>query len=165
MPIFSSRFFGSFQMPGSVSEVRTSQFLPVLADMSSRCPFVSSSEVAERILSEENRTVLVDCRSLVAFSTVHIKGAIHVNCSSLARKRLTQGKTKLKDLISSQEGKERYISGSTHRFVVYDEVTNTEELQKTSDKSAIFIVIQTLSKEGKETSLLLGKKGFICSLR
>jgi len=148
-------------MPAFVSEVRATQFLPALVEMSLRCPLISSSEVAERILSDENRTVLVDCRSLLAFTTVHIKGAIHVNCSSLARKRLTQGKTKLKDLISSPEGKERYISSSTHRFVVYDEVTDVDDLQKSTDKSAIYIILQTLSKEGKETSLLLGKRGFI----
>lgn len=142
-------------MPGSVTEVRASQIQPELASMSFKYPVVTSSEVAEKILRDESRTVLVDCRSLLAFTTVHIKGAIHVNCSSLATKRLTQGKTKLKDLISTQEGKEKYINSTAQSFIVYDELTTEDN--SSSSKSAIFIVIQNLSKEGKETSLLKGK--------
>jgi rhodanese-related sulfurtransferase len=144
----------SFLMPGLLCESRAEQ--AAVADMSLKCPIVSSDEVAEKIQRNENRTLLIDCRSLFAFTSVHIKGAIHVNCSSIGRKRLLQGKTKLKDLISSREGKEKYISSSIQSFVVYDELTSSEDF--TSSKSAICIVLQTLSKEGKDISLLKGEK-------
>lgn len=139
-------------MPGLLSESRAEQ---AVVEMSSKYAILSPDEVAQRILANESRTLLIDCRSLFAFSSVHIKGAIHVNCSSIGRKRLLQGKTKLKDLISSKEGKEKYISGSIQSFIVYDEFTSSEDLS--SSKSPICIVLQTLSKEGKDISFLKGE--------
>lgn len=139
-------------MPGLLFESRAEQ---AVAEMNSKYTILSSDEVAEKILANESRTLLIDCRSLFAFTSVHIKGAIHVNCSSIGRKRLLQGKTKLKDLISSQEGKEKYISSSIQSFIVYDELTSSEDFA--SSKSAICIVLQTLSKEGKDISFLKGE--------
>lgn len=130
-------------------------------DMSSgKWKCVSSSELAQSLngVGPSNATefLIVDCRSLVAFNGLHIRGAIHVNCTGIGRKRLSQGKAKLKDLISSAEGKEKFISGGVGTtFVIYDELSSGPD--DCNPCRPICLVLQTLLKEGKTISVLKGK--------
>lgn len=136
-------------------------------DMSSsgKWKCVSPRELAERLsdLEEDVGTsnasdnfLLVDCRSLVAFNGLHIRGAIHVNCTGIGRKRLSQGKAKLKDLISSAEGKQKFISGGVGTtFVIYDDLSNGPD-DECNPCRPICLVLQTLLKEGKNISVLKG---------
>lgn len=127
---------------------------------------VSPTELAQSLNnagSSSAEFLVVDCRSLVAFNGLHIRGAIHVNCTGIGRKRLSQGKAKLKDLISSAEGKERFISGGVGtNFVIYDELSSGPE--DCNPCRPICLVLQTLLKEGKNISLLKGKFCFIMLL-
>lgn len=128
-------------------------------------PCLSPCEVAERLSDEHNELLLVDCRSLVAFNFRHIKGAIHINCSGIGRKRLSQGKAKVKDLISSAEGKKRFASESAHTtLVVYDELSSGHGFDECNPCKPIFLVLETLLKEGRATSLLKGKYIFFLHL-
>lgn len=137
-------------------------------DMSSgKWKSVSSTELAQTLnndvgsSSSSTEILIVDCRSLVAFNGLHIRGAIHVNCTGIGRKRLSQGKAKLKDLISSAEGKERFISGGVGtNFVIYDELSSGPD--DCNPCRPICLVLQTLLKEGKNISVLKGK---FCLLR
>lgn len=133
-------------------------------DMSSsgKWKCVSPRELAQRLndvgsSSNSAEFLIVDCRSLVAFNGLHIRGAIHVNCTGIGRKRLSQGKAKLKDLISSAEGKEKFISGGVGTtFVIYDELSSGPE-DDCNPCRPICLVLQTLLKEGKNISVLKGK--------
>ncbi|XP_068687513.1 dual specificity protein phosphatase 10-like [Montipora foliosa] len=125
---------------------------------------VSSRELAQRLnhvdddvgTSNSAEFLIVDCRSLVAFNGLHIRGAIHVNCTGIGRKRLSQGKAKLKDLISSAEGKQKFISGGVGtNFVIYDELSSGPE-DDCNPCRPICLVLQTLLKEGKDISVLKG---------
>lgn len=121
---------------------------------------VSPCELAQRLndvdSSNSAEFLVVDCRSLMAFNGLHIRGAIHVNCTGIGRKRLSQGKAKLKDLISSAEGKERFISGGVGTtFVIYDELSTVPD--DCNPCRPICLVLQTLLKEGKNISVLKGK--------
>ena len=119
---------------------------------------LSPREVAERLVGADNEILLVDCRSLVAFNVRHIKGAIHINCSGILRKRLTQGKAKLKDLISSAEGKERFASDCAQRtLVVYDELSSGHGCGECGPCRPICLVQETLLKEGRAISVLKGE--------
>ncbi|KAK2561530.1 Dual specificity protein phosphatase 7 [Acropora cervicornis] len=134
-------------------------------DMSSsgKWKCVSPRELAERLSDSEedvgtsnasDNFLLVDCRSLVAFNGLHIRGAIHVNCTGIGRKRLSQGKAKLKDLISSAEGKQKFISGGVGTtFVIYDDLSNGPD-DDCNPCRPICLVLQTLLKEGKNISVL-----------
>lgn len=131
-------------------------------DMSSgKWKSVSSTELAQSLnnvgaSSNAAEFLIVDCRSLVAFNGLHIRGAIHVNCTGIGRKRLSQGKAKLKDLISSAEGKEKFISGGVGTtFVIYDELSSVPD--DCNPCRPICLVLQTLLKEGKNISVLKGK--------
>lgn len=130
-------------------------------DMSSgKWKSVSPCELAQRLndtSTSSTEVLVVDCRSLVAFNGLHIRGAIHVNCTGIGRKRLSQGKAKLKDLISSAEGKEKFISGGVGTtFVIYDELSSGPDDCKNPCRP-ICLVLQTLLKEGKNISVLKGK--------
>ena len=127
---------------------------------------LSSCELAQRLsdIGSPNSTeiLIVDCRSLVAFNGLHIRGAIHVNCTGIGRKRLSQGKAKLKDLISSAEGKEKFIRGGVGTtFVVYDERTSDDK-DDCNPCRPICLVTQTLLKEGRNIAVLKGKYCLLC---
>lgn len=130
------------------------------SDMSSgKWKSVSSTELAQSIdgggAGNSAEILIVDCRSLVAFNGLHIRGAIHVNCTGIGRKRLSQGKAKLKDLISSAEGKEKFIRGGVGTtFVIYDELSSDPE--DCNPCRPICLVLQNLLKEGRNISVLKG---------
>lgn len=124
---------------------------------SGKYAIVGANDLAERMLNDSEFGVLVvDCRSLLAFNCRHIKGAIHINCTGIGRKRLSQGKAKLKDLISSSDGKERFLNGEIRTIVVYDEYTS--EVPDCTPCRPIVLVLQTLAKEGKDISVLKGRR-------
>ena len=57
---------------------------------------------------KSDELVLIDCQSFMEYSSRHITGALHLNCSGMLKRRLTQGKVKLHDLFSSDQGKESF---------------------------------------------------------
>ena len=54
---------------------------------------------------------VVDCRPVFAYNSCHIAGAINVNLSNMMRKRFVAGKIGLADLVTTEEGKERFKVG------------------------------------------------------
>jgi len=99
--------------------------------------------------------MVLDCRSFLAYNFKHIAGAINVNCTtSMAKKRLQQGKISLVDLVTSEYGKECLRNGKWGKCVVYDECTS--ELEKAPSSHPIKLVLSSLLKDGKEALLLKG---------
>lgn len=123
----------------------------------SKYGILGANDLAERMSDEADLSVLLmDCRSLLAFNCRHIKGAIHINCTGVGRKRLSQGKAKLKDLISSSDGKEKFVNGEIRTVIVYDEYTS--EVPDCVPCRPIVFVLQTLAKEGRDIFVLKGKE-------
>jgi dual specificity MAP kinase phosphatase len=99
--------------------------------------------------------MLLDCRSFLAYNFKHIAGAINVNCTtSMAKKRLQQGKISLVDLVTTEYGKECLKNGKWAKAVVYDECTS--ELEKAPSSHPVKLVLSSLLNDGKEAFLLKG---------
>ena len=99
--------------------------------------------------------MILDCRSFLAYNFKHICGAINVNCTtSMAKKRLQQGKISLVDLVTSEHGKERLRNGQWAKVVVYDE--SSSELENIPSSHPIKLVLSSLVDNGKEAFLLKG---------
>jgi len=102
-----------------------------------------------------NGALILDCRSFLAYNFKHIYGAINVNCTtSMAKKRLQQGKISLVDLVTSEQGKERLRNGQWAKVIVYDE--SSSELENIPSSHPIKLVLSSLVDNGKEAFLLKG---------
>lgn len=116
-------------------------------------------ELSKLIRGDSGKTddlILIDCQSFMDYSSSHITGALHLNCSGMLKRRLTQGKVKLHDLISSDQGKERFLQAKvTNRpVIVYDNTCDSSEV--TSSSTPINLVTRTLLNEGTNTLILQG---------
>ncbi len=116
-------------------------------------------ELSKLIAGDSGKTedlVLIDCQSFMEYSSSHITGALHLNCTGMLKRRLTQGKVKLHDLFTSDQGKERFLQAKdTNRpVIVYDSVCDTAEVRSSS--KPISLVTRTLLNEGTNTLILQG---------
>lgn len=105
---------------------------------------------------KQDDLVLIDCQSFMDYSSSHITGALHLNCTGIVKRRLTQGKVKLHDLFSSDQGKERFLQAKvTNRpVIVYDSACDSTEVSSSS--KPISLVTRTLLNEGTNTLILQG---------
>ena len=116
-------------------------------------------ELSKLIAGDSGKTddlVLIDCQSVMEYSSKHITGALHLNCTGMLKRRLTQGKVKLHDLISSDQGKERFLQAKTTNrpVVVYDNACDSAEVSSSS--KPINLVTRTLLNEGTNALILQG---------
>jgi dual specificity MAP kinase phosphatase len=116
-------------------------------------------ELSKLIAGDSEKTddlVLIDCQSFMEYSSSHITGALHLNCTGVLKRRLTQGKVKLHDLFSSDQGKERFLQAKdTNRpVIVYDNACSSSEV--TTSSKPISLVAKTLLNEGTNTLILQG---------
>ena len=100
--------------------------------------------------------VLIDCQSFTEYSSRHITGAFHVNCTGIVKRRLTQGKLKLHDLLSSDQGKQKFLQAkvANRPVVVYDGASHPADMPSSS--KPISLVTRTLLSEGTNTLILQG---------
>lgn len=79
---------------------------------SSTCsPFIDPTELKNKFyeFSSKFLLILLDCRTANDFNHKHIKDSVHLNCRDrLTRKRLQSRKLTVKDLISSEEIKNKF---------------------------------------------------------
>ena len=61
-----------------------------------------------RGLHSEDQFFLVDCRPVLAYNSCHISGAVNVNFTKMMKKRFIAGKISLQDLVTTEEGKEKF---------------------------------------------------------
>lgn len=114
-----------------------------------------------KLISEDDKKaddlVLIDCQSFMEYSSSHITGAYHLNCTGMLKRRLTQGKLKVHDLFSSAQGKERFLEAKTSNrpVIVYDNTCDTAEFSSSS--KPITLVTKFLLNEGTNTLILQGE--------
>lgn len=85
----------------------------------------------------------------------HIQGAVNVNCSDrFNRKRLQQGKVTLLDLVNSKESKDLFKRRGSREVVLYDD--GTKDLHQLTTDNALYLVLSSLLREGKEVMVLKG---------
>lgn len=109
-----------------------------------------------RDLHSAEPCVLVDCRPVLAFNTCHISGAVNVNFTGMMKKRFLAGKISLADLVTTEEGREKFRTCvQQQRTVVYDE--DTCDPAELADSHALVLVITALSSMGRNPYVLQGK--------
>ena len=68
---------------------------------------MDANELARR-LHQSSGYFLLDCRPVLAFNSSHISGAVNINFTNMMKKRFLSGKIGLADLVTSEEGKEKF---------------------------------------------------------
>ncbi|KAM6985538.1 dual specificity protein phosphatase 4 [Aplochiton taeniatus] len=114
--------------------------------------------VLKRLLKDDSAKCLVlDCRSFLAFSAGHIRGAVNVRCNTIVRRR-AKGFVSLDQILAGdEEVRTRLRSGLYSAVVLYDE--RTPDMDAVKDDSTITLVLNALYRVdsfGTETYLLKG---------
>lgn len=105
-------------------------------------------------LHAQQEYVLLDCRPMFAFNTRHICGALNVNLNVMTKKRFMAGKLSLADLVTSEQGKEKFRQALSHPLVVYDE--GTVDPNQGSSSQTLMLVLKSLAKDGMKPFVLKG---------
>lgn len=108
------------------------------------------------LMNNHESVLLLDCRSFMAHNTNHITGSLNVGCSDrITRKRLSDGKIQIVDVICGQEGKEMYRRLEAEaQIVVYDD--NTVDLKTVAASQSLKILTDCLQKQNKPFRFLQG---------
>lgn len=105
-------------------------------------------------LHSRQEYILIDCRPMFAFNTRHICGALNVNLNVMTKKRFMAGKLSLADLVTTEQGKEKFRQALGQPLVVYDEGT-VDPNQDTSSQT-LMLVLNSLTKDGIKPFVLKG---------
>jgi len=137
---------------------------------------ITPAELAALLAAESGRVhpvIVVDCRTFLAFNTNHVFGAFNASCGDrFSRKRLTQGRATVADLVSGgpsteevrgpREAFRRLAESSASSgglFVAYDD--NTENLDLLQKSHPLRLLTTSLSDSGYRTKYLAGKRYYI----
>ncbi len=104
---------------GGTEEIRTPegarQATTQQTDQETRMAFVQHPSIhlidahaLARNLHADDHYFLVDCRPVLAYNSCHISGAVNVNFTGMMKKRFIAGKIGLQDLVTTEEGKEKF---------------------------------------------------------
>ena len=108
-------------------------------------------------LNKSKPVLVLDCRPFFAYNANHIQGAVNINCSDrFNRRRLQQGKCSLVDLVTTKEGKDTFKKRWSKEIVLYDE--RTADVSQIGTDATLYLVLTVLLREGKQASILKGKK-------
>lgn len=114
--------------------------------------------VLKRLVKDDSAKCLVlDCRSFLAFSAGHIRGAVNVRCNTIVRRR-AKGSVSLEQILSGDdEVRARLKSGLYSAVILYDE--RTSDTSNIKDDSTITLVHNALCRDtfGTDLFLLKGK--------
>ncbi|XP_076836275.1 dual specificity protein phosphatase 4 [Brachyhypopomus gauderio] len=115
--------------------------------------------VLKRLMKDDSEKCLVlDCRSFLAFSAGHIRGAVNIRCNTIVRRR-AKGSVSLDQILSGdEEVKGRLMSGLYSAVILYDERTSDADTIK--NDSTITLVINALCRDTFRTEVYLLKGGF-----
>ncbi|KAL6469738.1 hypothetical protein MHYP_G00208570 [Metynnis hypsauchen] len=100
----------------------------------------------KRLLKDDGaKCLLLDCRSFLAFSAGHIRGAVNVRCNTIVRRR-AKGSVSLDQILSGDdEVKSRLVSGLYSAVILYDERTPDAHMVK--EDSTIALVLNALCRD------------------
>ncbi|XP_072570384.1 dual specificity protein phosphatase 4 [Paramormyrops kingsleyae] len=115
--------------------------------------------VLKRLLKEDSgKCLLLDCRSFLAFSAGHIRGAVNIRCNTIVRRR-AKGSVSLDQILSGdEEVKMRLQSGLYSAVILYDE--RTHDADNVKDDSTVNLVLKALYRATYGTEIYLLKGGY-----
>ncbi|XP_072518788.1 dual specificity protein phosphatase 4 [Salminus brasiliensis] len=113
----------------------------------------------KRLLKDDGaKCLLLDCRSFLAFSAGHIRGAVNVRCNTIVRRR-AKGSVSLDQILSGDdEVKSRLVSGLYSAVILYDE--RTPDAHTVKEDSTLTLVLNALGRDTFRTEVFLLKGGY-----
>lgn len=107
--------------------------------------------VVKRLLKDDNaKCLLLDCRSFLAFSAGHIRGAVNARCNTIVRRRAKGSALSLDQILAGDEdARGRLRSGMFSAVVLYDERTPDSEAVK--EDSTLAVVLNALCRDASGT--------------
>ncbi|XP_057675519.1 dual specificity protein phosphatase 4 [Corythoichthys intestinalis] len=116
--------------------------------------------VLKRLLKEDGaRCLLLDCRSFLAFSAGHIRGAVNARCNTIVRRRAKGSVLSLDQVLAGDdEVRARLRSGMYSAVVLYDE--RTPDADAVKDDSTSSLVLHALCGDSTATHIYFLKGGY-----
>lgn len=113
--------------------------------------------VLKRLLKDDSAKCLVlDCRSFLAFSAGHIRGAVNARCNTIVRRRAKGSALSLDQILAGdEEVRGRLRSGMFSAAVLYDERTPDSEAVK--EDSTLTVALNALCRDSSGTRIYLLK--------
>lgn len=117
-----------------------------------------------RLLKDDgahNKCLLLDCRSFLAFSAGHVRGAVNARCNTIVRRRAKGSALSLDRILAGdEEVRGRLRSGMYSAVVLYDE--RTPDADSVKEDSTVNVVLHALLRDSQGTHIYLLKgKPFI----
>jgi protein-tyrosine phosphatase/rhodanese-related sulfurtransferase len=108
------------------------------------------------LMNNQESVLIIDCRSFISFNANHVNGALNVSCSDrITKKRLADGKIRVADVVSGQEGKEIYRRLEAEaEIILYDD--STKEIDSLPETNPLRLLRKCLLKQGKHSKFLQG---------
>lgn len=124
---------------------------------------VSSEDLAERLSSDDGRTLAIDCRSFMKYNSNHVVGAINACCTNpTIKKRFGDGKIGVLELISGAENKKKFqefTSSQQCTVVIYD-----DDSTDVGETGCLSVIAARLAILGNEVEFLKGEESILLLL-
>ncbi|KAG9265526.1 dual specificity protein phosphatase 4 [Astyanax mexicanus] len=130
----------------------------MVAGMESLCEMDCGS--LKRLLKEDGgcKLLLLDCRSFLAFSAGHIRGAVNARANTIVRRR-AKGSVSLEQILSGDdEARSRLLAGLYSAVILYDE--RTQDARAVKEDSTLTLVLNALGRDTFRTDVYLLKGGY-----
>ncbi|XP_029025509.1 dual specificity protein phosphatase 4 [Betta splendens] len=116
--------------------------------------------VLKRLLKDDGaKCLLLDCRSFLAFSAGHIRGAVNARCNTIVRRRAKGSVLRLEQVLAGDdEARGRLRSGMYSAVVLYDERTPDSDAVK--EDSTVTVVLNALCRDCSSANVFLLKGGY-----
>ncbi|XP_061887087.1 dual specificity protein phosphatase 4 [Entelurus aequoreus] len=116
--------------------------------------------VLKRLLKEDGaRCLVLDCRSFLAFSAGHIRGAVNARCNTIVRRRAKGSVLSLDQLLAGDdEVRAHFRCGMYSAVVLYDE--RTPDTDTVKEDSTVSLVLHALCRDSTSTNIYFLKGGY-----
>ncbi|KAJ0015467.1 hypothetical protein NQD34_009087 [Periophthalmus magnuspinnatus] len=116
----------------------------------------------KRLLKDDGgaaKVLILDCRSFLAYSAGHIRGAVNARCNTIVRRRAKGSVLSLDQVLAGDdEARARLRSGMYSAAVLYDE--RTPDLDAVKEDSTVTLVFNALCRDSAGTLVYLLKGGY-----
>ncbi|KAJ3604953.1 hypothetical protein NHX12_027004 [Muraenolepis orangiensis] len=118
--------------------------------------------VLKRLLKDDDeggKCLLLDCRSFLAFSAGHVRGAVNARCNSIVRRRAKGSALSLERVLAGdEEARARLRAGLYSAVVLYDE--RTADVGSVREDSTLTLVLNALCTDAPGAQMFLLKGGY-----
>lgn len=132
---------------------------PHYAQMEEMCEM--ECPLLKRLLKDDGgaKVLILDCRSFLAFSAGHIRGAVNARCNTIVRRRAKGSVLSLDQVLAGdEEVRTRLRSGMYSAAVLYDE--RTPDVDAVKEDSTVTLVLNALCRDSAGTLVYLLKGGY-----